>query len=353
MRLFEKYLKPLMEIGIESIAKETGIDEYSKKLNLREHLKLLIYSIIYDRVTLTALCDSLQSKDAEKNGLISISKAQLSVVNENRDYRVFVWIFYELLYSIIHKYHALSKIYDELDLMGIDATSIKLNLPFSSYGHYSLTNTIEKGIKIHFAALLGRFTIPLTAMVTPMNVNDSNEFDDLLTGTEMFVDPQKVTLVFDRGYWSLKRGVKYKILTKNKEKRWEEENTEIEFTSLLGFKVRLVFVHDGDKDLFYATNIWDISPEEIHHCYKQRWDMEILNKDLKSNLKIDHFIGKNLNAVLIQIFTTLIAYLLIALFRIFYNPFLSIREIKRILKYYGRQSLQEARRVHPILCSCE
>ena len=40
---------------------------------------------------------------------------------------------------------------------------------------YSLTNTIEKGIKIHLAALLGRFTIPLTAMVTPMNVNDSNE----------------------------------------------------------------------------------------------------------------------------------------------------------------------------------
>lgn len=59
--------------------------------------------------------------------------------------------------------------------MGIDATSIKLNLPFSSYGYYSLTNTIEKGIKIHLAALLGRFTIPLTAMVTPMNVNDSNE----------------------------------------------------------------------------------------------------------------------------------------------------------------------------------
>jgi len=102
-----------------------------------------------------------------------------------------------------------------------------------------------------------------------------------------------------------------------------------------------------------VTNIWNISPEEIHHCYKQRWDMEILNKDLKSNLKIDHFIGKNLNAVLIQIFTTLIAYLLIALFRIFYNPFLSIREIKRVLKYYGRQSLQEARRVHPMLCSCE
>gem|GEM_PF-6683599 len=38
--------------------------------------------------------------------------------------------------------------------MGIDATSIKLNLPFSSYGFYPLTNTIEKGIKIHLAAMI-------------------------------------------------------------------------------------------------------------------------------------------------------------------------------------------------------
>jgi len=32
MKLFAEYLKPLKEVGIESIAKETLIDEYSKKL---------------------------------------------------------------------------------------------------------------------------------------------------------------------------------------------------------------------------------------------------------------------------------------------------------------------------------
>jgi hypothetical protein len=52
----------------------------------------------------------LRALGTEKKGLISISKGQLSVVNESRDYRVFVWIFYELLYLILHKHHALSKI---------------------------------------------------------------------------------------------------------------------------------------------------------------------------------------------------------------------------------------------------
>jgi hypothetical protein len=81
---------------------------------------MLIYSIIEGCTTLTALCASLHSVDAVKKGLMPISKAQLSVVNESRDYRVFVWIFYELLCIILHKHHALSKLCKELFLMGID-----------------------------------------------------------------------------------------------------------------------------------------------------------------------------------------------------------------------------------------
>jgi hypothetical protein len=126
MRFFESYLKPLRRVNIGSIARETGVDEYPKKLEM--HLKLLVYSIVEDCVTLTALCDSLQSRDAEKKGLITISKTQLSVVNERRDYRVFVWIFYELLNIIIHRHHALSRLCKELCLMGIDATSIKRDI---------------------------------------------------------------------------------------------------------------------------------------------------------------------------------------------------------------------------------
>jgi len=78
--------------------------------------------------------------------------------------------------------------------------------------------------------------------------------------------------------------------------------------------------------------------------------MEILNRDLKSNLKIDHFMGRDLNAVLIQMFATLTAYLLIALFRIFHNSLLSPEEVRMLLRYYGHQSLREVRRANPILC---
>jgi|GEM_PF-3355683 len=80
----------------------------------------------------------------------------------------------------------------------------------------------------------------------------------------------------------------------------------------------------------YLTNL-DLPPEEIREIYGMRWSIEIFFREIKSYLKIERFIGKNLNAVLIQIFSTLIAYVLIALLKAFYKG--SILEIKRSLKY--------------------
>lgn len=96
------------------------------------------------------------------------------------------------------------------------------------------------------------------------------------------------------------------------------------------------------KSLFYVINIHDFSPEDIHWCYEQRCDMEILNRDLKSNLKIDHFMGRNLNAVLIQVSTDSLP----ADGSLQDLPQLSSLsgEIKRALRYCSYQSLQKVRR---------
>jgi Transposase DDE domain. len=42
-------------------------------------------------------------------------------------------------------------------------------------------------------------------MVTPGNVHDSLEFDNLLEDSNVFVDLHEVVLVFDKGYWKLNR----------------------------------------------------------------------------------------------------------------------------------------------------
>lgn len=61
---------------------------------------------------------------------------------------------------------------------------------------------------------------------------------------------------------------------------------------MLGIKFRLVVIHTNDGDLEYITDIFDIPPYQIKFCYDARWDMEVFNKELKSNLKINHLVSE-------------------------------------------------------------
>jgi len=65
------------------------------------------------------------------------------------------------------------------------------------------------------------------------------------------------------------------------------------------------------KTLRILTNDLDAPAEEIAGLYKQRWQIELFFKWLKQNLKIRHFLGTSENAVRIQIFVALIAYILL------------------------------------------
>lgn len=362
--LYTEYTKPLKHIRIEQMAVATRIDEFSKKLKLENHLLTMLQLVTNDCETLGELSESLKGKNARVCGLVEISKSQLSVVNKNRDYRAFVWIFCELLYQIIHRHHALQRVSKELLIAGVDTTSILIKSYFSALGYCGLTKRIEEGIKLHIGAVLGKFTIPLTAWVTPLNVSDSDEFDNVLSDMGLFVDLRKVILVFDKGYWNyqrfkelaersvmfitqMKKKAKYTIISRKATEKYSD--LIIEFKRCLDTQFRLVILHTKDGDLEYLTDIYHLIPTQIKLSYDCRWDLEVFNKDYKSNLKIEHFVGRNHNAVLIQIFSMLIAYLLIALFRIMHNSLLSLLEIKRTLRFYAAYRIDAVLMLNPML----
>lgn len=65
------------------------------------------------------------------------------------------------------------------------------------------------------------------------------------------------------------------------------------------------------KILRILTNDLDAPAQEIADLYKQRWQIELFFKWAKQNLRIKHFLGTSENAIRIQIFVALIAYILI------------------------------------------
>lgn len=73
---------------------------------------------------------------------------------------------------------------------------------------------------------------------------------------------------------------------------------------------------DKDQPLFLLTNDFARPASEIADLYKERWQIELLFKWLKQNLKIRSFLGRSENAVKIQIYVALIAFMLL---RILHN----------------------------------
>ena len=77
----------------------------------------------------------------------------------------------------------------------------------------------------------------------------------------------------------------------------------------------IIVERDGKEPLRLITNDLERPAADIAAFYKERWQIELLFKWLKQNLKIKRFLGRSENAVKSQIYIALIAFLLLRLFR--------------------------------------
>ena len=77
-------------------------------------------------------------------------------------------------------------------------------------------------------------------------------------------------------------------------------------------KYRVIKFYDVQNSEYgLTTNLTECSDEEVAAIYGNRWQIELLWKFLKMHLKPDHLITKNLNGLKLQIYTVLIAYLIL------------------------------------------
>jgi hypothetical protein len=77
--------------------------------------------------------------------------------------------------------------------------------------------------------------------------------------------------------------------------------------------LRRVVVWDAihEREIVLLTNMIAFGPSTIAAIYKDRWEIELFFKALKQNLKVKSFVGTSENALRIQIWTALIAMLLL------------------------------------------
>jgi putative transposase len=115
--------------------------------------------------------------------------------------------------------------------------------------------------------------------------------------------------------------------------------------------MRMVVYRDPDtgKELTFLTNCFHFAARTIAAIYKQRWQVELFFKWLKQHLRIKAFLGTSENAVQTQIWTALIAYLLLAYLNFLSKASLTLLEIMRLLQFnwFDRSSIFAILRAGP------
>ena len=212
----------------------------------------------------------------------------------------------------------------------MDSTTIDLCLSMYDWAKFRKT---KAGIKLHVKMDHNGY---LPKVVVLSNASKH----DVSIGRE--INFQKGDLVvFDRGYndyclfanyytkgiyfvTRMKLNAAYKVVERRDVSRFANISSD-QTIMLTGFyakkncplKLRRIRSRDPKtgKWIVILTNNFTWSPATVTAIYKERWQIEIFFKTLKQNLKIKSFFGTSKNAVLSQIWTALISYLLLSLMK--------------------------------------
>jgi putative transposase len=98
--------------------------------------------------------------------------------------------------------------------------------------------------------------------------------------------------------------------------------------------LRLVHYRDPetDKDYIFLTNLPALPALAVADLYRQRWQIETFFRWIKQNLKIKTFYATSENGALIQIWTALIAYLLLLWIKLRSRVGWSILDLTRLVQ---------------------
>lgn len=211
-------------------------------------------------------------------------------------------------------------------LLSLDSTTISLCLQLFPWASFRQT---KGGVKVHVLLDHDDY-MPSYAVIT------EGKRADVRIAQSLEMKPGSI-VAMDRAYndfglfgrWTrsgvyfvtrLKEGTAYELV----EQRDVPQNRSIladeiiRLTSPKGQEacpdlLRIVVVWDAEqeREIVLLTNHLDFGATTISAIYRDRWQIELFFKALKQNLKVKTFIGTSENALRIQIWTALIALLLL------------------------------------------
>ena len=258
-----------------------------------------------------------------------VTKSTLADANETRNWRIYAdWA--NALMGQARKLYAQEALGVELTqtVYALDATVIDLCLSVFPWAHFRST---KAAVKLHTLLDL-RGSIPSFLVVTDGAVHEINILD------EIPIEPGSI-YIMDRGYTDFRRlyrlhcdggifviraksNLKFRVVKSSP----VDKATGIKCDQTIRFRgaqtstdypdhLRRIRFYDAEqkRSLVFLTNDFHLSALTIANLYRCRWQVELFFRWIKQHLRIHTFVGTSANAVRLQIWVAISAYLLVAI----------------------------------------
>jgi len=326
--IFSQMLQLFSRTEFERAVVEHRAERHARGFSCWGQFVAMLFCHLGRAQSLREICGGLAASEGKLRhlGLPDAPKrSTLAYANEHRPWLLYRSVFYQLLSRCrevagTHGFRFKNK------LLSLDATLIELCASLFDWAQYRRT---KGAVKLHLL-LDHQGLLPSFALITEGRVHESR------VARSLRFEPGTI-VVFDRGYtdydWfasldadgvffvtRMKDNADYGVVERRSvPEHGAVRRDEIIFlykaarTGNYDLFLRRIEVWDEiqQRTLVFLTNHRGFAASTIAAVYRQRWQIELFFKALKQNLRIKTFVGTSPNALQIQIWTALIALLVL------------------------------------------
>jgi hypothetical protein len=325
--IFSQLLQLFPRLEFEQVVKEHRGERHARGFTCWGQFVAMLFCHLGKAQSLREICGGLAASEGKLRHLgvrEAPKRSTLSYANEHRPWEVYRSVFERLLGRCQAVVGPRQKFRFKNKLLSLDASVIDLCARLYDWARYRRT---KGGVKLHLLldhdGYLPTFAVIEAARVPEVKIARQLRFE---AGT---------IVVCDRGYidygWfqslteagvffvtRMRRDMVYRVV----EERAVPQNRQVladQVVSLGSHNHRLkvplrrleVWQEEQQERLVFLTNHLSFGATTVAAIYRDRWQIELFFKALKQSLRVKTFVGTSPNALKTQIWTALIAMLLL------------------------------------------
>jgi len=346
--VFSQLLKLIPRHEFETLAKQHHSGRSFRTASRWSQFVTMTMAQLSGRNSLRDIIDNLlaQAHRLYHLGSTTLSRSNLSRINEDKPYSLYEALFGQLLSRCQgvtpgHSFRFKHPLYS------LDASTIDLCLSVFPRADFRTTKgAIKLHVGLNHAGYLPEFVTVTEGKHHDVTVGRALEFPkgSIVAIDKGYNDYAWYKQLTDKGIFfvtRLKTNARYRVVSRRavlKDKGLTSDQT-IEFTGAQTQKkcpvqLRRIGYKDAQtgKQYVFLTNNFKLAAKTIADIYKARWQVELFFKWVKQNLKIKSFVGTSKNAVMTQIWIALCVYLLLAFLKFQSKLNKSMQQLLRLLQ---------------------